>query len=108
MQRDNFNKPLIDNLARRVGLRCSNLDCRQQTAGPADDLTRAVNIGVAAHITAAAEGGPRYDASLTTEQRASIDNAIWLFQNCAKLIDSDPRRFTVDVLRGWKVRAEMV
>lgn len=65
-----------------------------------------MNVGVSAHITGAAQGGPRYDASVTPEQRADIANAIWLCQNCAKLIDNDPCRFTAEVLREWKEKAE--
>ena len=34
------------------------------------------------------------------------DNGIWLCQNCAKLVDNDPIRYTADVLRGWKASAE--
>ena len=37
------------------------------TAGPLDDPAKAVNIGVAAHITAASPGGPRFDDTLTSE-----------------------------------------
>ena len=48
----------------------------------------------------------RYDASLTPEQRSSIDNGIWLCQNCAKMIDSDENRYTVELLRNWKAKAE--
>jgi tetratricopeptide (TPR) repeat protein len=65
-----------------------------------------ISIGVAAHITAASPGGPRYDANLTPEQRSHPDNGIWLCQSCAKLIDNDPERYTVAVLREWKVSAE--
>jgi hypothetical protein len=65
-----------------------------------------VNIGVAAHITAASPGGPRYDDSITPEQRSSITNALWLCQNCAALIDRDTGRFTAAKLREWKERAE--
>jgi hypothetical protein len=65
-----------------------------------------VNIGVAAHITAASPGGPRFDPDLTTEQRQSADNGIWLCQNCAKLVDNDTTRYSVDTLRCWKRRAE--
>jgi hypothetical protein len=65
-----------------------------------------VNIGVASHITAAAVGGPRFDASLSTAERAAIANAIWLCQRCAKLVDSDVVRYAVGTLRKWKVDAE--
>ncbi len=104
--RDDFSQSTKDTLARRVNFLCSNPDCPLATVGPHSDPEKAVNKGVAAHITAAAPGGKRYDASLTPEQRNSADNGIWLCQNCAKLIDSDEARFRVDLLREWKVIAE--
>jgi hypothetical protein len=104
--RDEFSKKTIDTLARRTGMRCSNPSCRQPTSGPAEDPTGTINVGVAAHITAAASGGPRYDFSMTREQRVHIDNALWLCQKCAKLIDSDSSRFDLGTLFSWKASAE--
>ena len=104
--RDDFSQTTKDTLARRVNYLCSNPDCPLATVGPHSDSEKAVNKGVAAHITAAAPGGKRYDASLTPEQRSSVTNGIWLCQNCAKLIDSDEDRFPVDLLRAWKLVAE--
>jgi len=106
--RDDFTQQTVDTLAKRVGVRCSNPGCRQLTTGPRSDITKIVNIGVGAHITAAAPGGPRFDESLSSEQRKSSDNAIWLCQNCAKLIDNDSTRYTVDILKKWKDYAEKV
>lgn len=57
-------------------------------------------------ITAASPGGPRYDSKLSSEERSGHGNGIWLCQNCAKLVDNDPTRFTIDVLKTWKDRAE--
>jgi hypothetical protein len=65
-----------------------------------------LNKGVAAHIRAAAKGGPRYDPSMSPEQRKSIANGIWLCESCAKLIDTDTGRYSVDVLERWKSIAE--
>ena len=65
-------------------------------------------LGVAAHITAASPRGPRYNAALTDSERASALNGIWLCQNCAKLIDNDPHRYTVELLTHWKVVAEQL
>ena len=106
--RDDFSAKVKQTVAARAGYRCSNPDCRVHTSGPQADPDKAVNIGVAAHITAAAEGGPRYDQNLSSEERSSIDNAMWLCQNCAKLIDSDEQRYSVAVLQGWKDAAERV
>ena len=104
--RDDFTTATTDALAKRVGVRCSNPACRRPTSGPRTDAAKVVNIGVAAHITAAAAGGPRYDPALLAEQRSSIKNGIWLCQNCAKLVDNDPDRFTVAALTQWKHRSE--
>lgn len=106
--RDNFLAAVSTLLARRVGYRCSNLGCRQPTSGPQEAPLGAVNIGVAAHITAAASGGPRYDPDLTSDERSSPENGIWLCQNCAKLADSDVIRYTTKRLRAWKDEAEEV
>ena len=104
--RDDFPNKVKETLAKRVGLRCSNPDCRQLTSGPNTDESKATNIGVAAHITAASPGGPRYDDSLGSEERTSSKNGIWLDQKCGKLIDSDPDFYTVPLLYMWKSVAE--
>jgi hypothetical protein len=104
--RDDFNEAAKRTLAARVGNVCSNPDCRALTSGPQQDSAKALNLGVAAHITAASQDGPRYDASLTAEQRCHADNGIWLCQNCAKLADNDVARFSVNLLRAWKEVAE--
>lgn len=104
--RDDFDDKTKDVLARRVGLRCSNPKCRKLTGGPQTNSSKAINVGVAAHITAASSGGPRYDINLSQEQRKSSENGLWLCQNCAKLIDSDERRYTVEILRNWKDQSE--
>lgn len=105
-QRDEFPLSVKRALASRVAHQCSNPDCTALTIGPGAGETNAVNLGVAAHITAAASGGPRFDASLTAEQRADISNGIWLCQNCARLIDADPAQFPADKLHAWKSAAE--
>jgi len=104
--RDDFDVKTIETLAKRVGYRCSNPSCRKATSGPRSDPEKVLNIGVAAHITAASEDGPRYNTKLTAKGRSSIDNGIWLCQSCAKLVDNDVERYTVEVLREWKRRAE--
>jgi hypothetical protein len=76
------------------------------TSGPQTNVSKSLNLGVAAHITSAAAGGPRYDPTLTSEQRAEITNGIWLCQNCAKLVDNDPVRFSTELLQEWKSTAE--
>lgn len=105
-QRDDFSEAVKRSLAQRVGYLCSDPSCRASTSGPHTEPNKAVNIGVAAHITGAAPNGPRHDAALTEEQRASAENGIWLCQNHGKLVDNDEERFPVALLRAWKVQAE--
>jgi tetratricopeptide (TPR) repeat protein len=104
--RDNFTPRTRKVLAERVAVRCSNPDCQQTTSGPNSNPEKSMNIGVAAHITAAAPGGERYDDSLSNEERKSAENGIWLCQTCAKLVDNDPARYPVEVLYEWKRGAE--
>jgi len=104
--RDDFSKSVKRILAHRVGLLCSNPSCRTDTLGPESDPSSVVNVGVAAHITAAARGGPRFDLNLSEKDRRSASNGIWLCQNCAKLIDSDLKLYSSDLLKGWKASAE--
>jgi len=104
--RDDFTQETKDRLAKRVGFRCSSPECRKPTVGPRSQSSENVNIGVAAHICAAAKGGKRYNANMTPEERKSIHNGIWLCQNCAKLIDNDENRYTVSLINLWKSYAE--
>jgi hypothetical protein len=104
--RDDFSKPTINEIAMRAGNLCSNPECQFPTSGPKQGNEGFVNIGVAAHITAAAPGGPRYDATLTTQQRRHQSNGIWLCQIHAKHVDSDEQTFTVEILRAWKGATE--
>ena len=104
--RDEFISSTKDLLANRVGRRCSKPNCRKLTCGANDNLSKITNVGVAAHICAAAEVGPRFDSSMTSEERKAFDNGIWLCQNCAKLIDSDPIRYIKELLKSWKSIAE--
>lgn len=64
-----------------------------------------ISIGEASHITAAAPGGPRYDPTLTNEERKSPENGIWLCKDHAKAVDSKDPYFTVKLLKEWKQQA---
>lgn len=105
-QRDNFTALTKALLAKRVGYLCSHPECRRPTVGPARGDEGSVNLGEAAHITAAAAGGPRYDASLSRDERRNYPNGIWMCGVHASQIDFDDKHFTVDLLRNWKRAAE--
>ncbi|CAD0221302.1 hypothetical protein [Chryseobacterium sp. JV274] len=104
--RDNFTSKTIDILAKRVSYKCSNPKCKKNTVGPNHSKHKATIVGVAAHITAASPGGPRYNQNLTTEERRDIDNGIWLCVNCSTLIDKDPISYPTKLLEEWKKEAE--
>lgn len=88
--RDDFTVSTKRALAMRAAYICSRPECRTLTLSPSpakpDDY---VMLGVAAHITAAAPAGPRYDKRLSPEERKDIENGIFLCESCAKLIDSN-------------------
>lgn len=105
--RDEFNDTTKTRLAMRAGFRCSMPSCGQQTVGPSDDSPDGViNVGVAAHICAAAPNGPRYAPDMTREQRRDIRNGIWLCATHGQEVDRDVTRFTSDKLAAFKVEHE--
>jgi len=109
MARDDFSAKVKNKLRMRAALSCSNPDCRKLTAAPSEsDSDSFVCLGKAAHITAAAEGGSRYDASISIEDRKSIANAIYLCGSCADLIDKNGGiDFPESILRHWKEQHEL-
>ena len=106
--RDDFSTETKEILAKRVGYHCSNPNCKIITCGPRTETNKFISIGVAAHITAASPNGPRHNALLSKTERGSVENGIWLCQNCSKLIDNDTSKFTVEYLRNWKIKAEQL
>lgn len=107
-RRDESSNTVKVTLRDRVSGLCSQPACRKPTVGPdAAVENKAAVIGIAAHICAAAPGGPRFDPSQTPKERTSITNAIWLCGNCASLIDkSSGRGYSIKQLRRWKSEAE--
>lgn len=104
--RDDFSEAVKRAVAARAGYRCSKPDCDASTSGPQVRRNKAVSVGVAAHITAAAMGGPRYDETLTPAERAGVENAIWVCSVCGRLVDGDVTRFSVATLHMWKANRE--
>ncbi|OWV86877.1 hypothetical protein [Rhizobium sp. R693] len=104
--RDDFTKATKRTIERQARNHCSNPACRRLTRGAKSDGVGEINIGEAAHICAASPGGPRYDADMSTEERRSRDNGIWLCSVCAGVVDSRDSKFTVEELREWKSRTD--
>lgn len=105
--RDDFLDATKRQAAGRVGYGCSFPGCKAITIGPSMENSHKTSItGVAAHICAAAERGPRYDASMSPEERKSVENCIWMCQTHARLIDTDEETYPTELLRQWKKDAE--
>jgi hypothetical protein len=105
--RDNFSPKTVLQIAKRAGWLCSFPTCRTPTVGATSDGDGEINIGTAAHICAAAPGGPRYDENMSPEERSAAKNGIWLCRDHGKAIDSTDHEFTVERLQEWKKQAEM-
>ncbi len=94
----------------RVNYNCSYLkqgeECWKPTLGPHSEDEKSVNLGKAAHITAASKGGPRYDPTLSKAERKSIRNGIWMCGLHAELVDKDEGPYPTPLLKDWKKLAE--
>lgn len=103
--RDDFSPKVKLTLAKRVNFRCSI--CDAHTVGPKTGTReKDFSIGKAAHIRAAAPGGPRYDPTQTPAQRAAIENGLWVCATCADIIDRDHDAYSVEDLHQIKEDAE--
>jgi hypothetical protein len=104
--RDDFAERAKLQIAKRAGWLCSFPICRKPTVGATSDGESEINIGTAAHICAAAPGGPRYDERMSPEERSSAKNGIWMCRDHGKAIDSKDPEYTVERLSEWKKQAE--
>jgi hypothetical protein len=108
MARDDFKPKVREIISKRAAYICSNPKCRRLTLAPSENNPEKSQLtGIAAHITAAASNGPRYDEDLTEEQRSSADNGIYVCSTCANLIDKNQGiDFPINLLKEWKTEHE--
>ncbi|WP_157377372.1 hypothetical protein [Burkholderia ubonensis] len=105
--RDEFSESTKDLIAKRSGYICAYPGCRRMTVAVSEDRKSGLTMtGVAAHITAAADGGPRYDKDMRPDERSSERNGIWTCQIHGKLIDDNPSKCSVEELHRWKAQHE--
>lgn len=100
--RDEFSPATKRAIERQARGHCSNPACRRLTHAATSDGAAEISIGQASHICAAAPGGPRYDAQMTSEERAAANNGIWLCDVHGRAVDAKDSKFTVEELRSWK------
>ncbi len=102
--RDYFTAKTKEVISKRASFVCSNPNCRGLTLACSEvDSEKIIYVGNVSHITGASKGGPRYDPTLTSDQRKSSDNGIFLCSNCAEMIDKNQGLdFPIKLLREWK------
>ncbi|QBY55541.1 hypothetical protein [Cupriavidus oxalaticus] len=83
--RDEFSAKTKVDLALAAGHHCTR--CKRRTHYFCEESRTMIHVGHAAHDSAAAKGGPRYNAALTPEQRRAMENGAWLCAHCATLVD---------------------
>lgn len=105
MTRDNFTQATKNLLGLAVGFVCVRPGCARPTTALAQSSNEITRLGTAAHDSAAAVGGPRYDNALTPEQRKAYDNGAHLCPNCARLVDIDSERFPQGTIALWQKKA---
>jgi alkylhydroperoxidase/carboxymuconolactone decarboxylase family protein YurZ len=104
--RDEFTEKTKLQIAKRAGWHCSDPSCHHLTVGSNSTGDGEINLGTAAHICAAAPGGPRYDPNQTSAQRCSADNGIWMCRLHGAAVDAQDSKYTVELLREWKAQAQ--
>ena len=77
-------------------------ECRVELFAEATDYDPTVVIGEIAHVTAAADDGPRAAPELDAAQRNKYDNLMLLCQNCHARIDGQTGYYTVARLQEIK------
>lgn len=75
------------------GNRCAFPQCHLPIVEDSGTVT-----GIVCHIKARSRGGPRFDPKQTDEDRHSFGNLMLLCARHSKVIDSEPKKFTVDLL----------
>jgi hypothetical protein len=100
--RDEFLAKTKETLAKRAHYICSQPNCLSMTIGPHSNPDKSLSTGIAAHIHAAAKGGPRYNPNQSSTERKSIKNALWLCHSCSDEIDKDEKQYPANLLFEWK------
>jgi hypothetical protein len=80
---------------------CAFPDCIASIFSLTDEM-----IGEICHIKAKSPEGPRYDPNQTDAERHSFDNLILFCRNHHKVVDDQPKKFTVEWLKVTKQNHE--
>lgn len=101
--RAEFSEAVKRVIAGRAGYQCSIPNCGLSTIGPDRTSNGLMKTGMAAHIYAAAHGGPRGTGGLSTDERSSPENGIWCCYNHGKAVDANRgNAYSATLLKAWK------
>jgi hypothetical protein len=73
---------------------------------PSPIILNGTPVGEICHIKARNKRGPRYDPTLTADDKDSYVNLLLLCRTCHKLIDSEAKTFTAALLSDIKSKHE--
>lgn len=103
----NKARDYTQNTAKRLYGLSGNV-CANPTCGKKLIDKNGNQLGEIAHICAASPEGPRYNPSMTDDQRRNIDNLILLCEDCNKLVDNkeNVEQYPIELLHNWKQNHE--
>lgn len=104
-KRHDFSPATREHLAKAAGYRCSRHRCLVLSTCISEKHgnTVSANLGVASHIYAASENGPRpAPPEMTPEQIEHVSNGIWTCRECGGLIDVRESKFSAESLLQMK------
>ncbi len=58
--------------------------------------------GIVCHIKARSKGGPRHDAKQSDDERHAFENLVLMCARHSKIIDTEPKLYTVELLQEMK------
>ena len=87
----------IKRLFAHSGNRCAFTGCTTAIVQPSGTVT-----GKICHIKAKSPNGPRYDHTQKDEERHAYENLILLCSVHHDIVDAEPQRFTVELLKDFK------
>ena len=100
-----YPRPDVKLLYGRAALRCAFSQCRKELA-PDDENNPRYQIGKIAHIIGHSSSGPRGNETYPTTKLDSYDNWVLLCPNCHDTVDTQPEKYSIDLLRTTKTEHE--
>ena len=96
-----YSDKTIKELYARSGNKCAFQTCNENLF-----IENNVNVSAICHINGLNKGSARYCSEMSVNELNDIENLILLCQNHHKVVDSDPKKYSVDVLLQMKKAQE--